>query len=535
MYKAYYSHLENTYEEDNESLSSSFWTDQESEDMGECYVKDDRIETELGIYKQEINKEEERYVKDDSVKEQTGEKLQEGEDCRNEEDKQCYVKEQSKDEDSGKLRGEQVSQHDNSSVKATGKEKRKSCKSGSEDEEREDYIKEGCAGEEMSESDVEENSEEEQSECFVNDKNMNMSLEEESESDDLESEEEIEYFASGFSQSEMKGGEPEGEKLERDEEWKAIFVNQDDISNPVMDDEQTGAEGGQISKEEQYPERRMSFMAEQHSSSSNKSAIWVNVDSTDEGECADQIYTKHKENNGSAEQIWECDADLHENAVYAEDLHGSTSSLTASILTSGYGTYKPDSPKDDLDVRDDCSLFGLELDTEYPNALYTQHDPNLSWYRDHLSSEVAEQQIPSVSLGGGDWTPFESFIAGDSTVYNDTNSVQGTTDENRLRSTTIGPEDSQTLSLSAESVDLSASEEKATNSVHLQVPRTNNRNVAFCSEDWEDVETFSMCNNDVFNIRLNEYMTKDHRTEDGHARQDFRKTKQVKSHLFRRG
>lgn len=509
MYKIYYSHLENTYEEDNESLSSSFWTDQENEDQGECYVKDDRIETELGLDKQEFNEEEGGYGKG-----QTGEKLQEGEDCINVEDKQYYVKEQSKDEDS-----------DNSSVKATGKEKRNGCKSGTED-----YTKEGCAGEEMLESDVEE-----QSECFVNDMNRSSS-EEESESDDLESEEEIEYFVSEFSQREMKGREPEGEQLERDEEWKTVFVNQDDACELVMNNEEMCTEG-QVYKEEQYRERRMlSFMAEQRSNSSNKNAMLVNVDGTDEAVCAEEVYTKHRENSGSAEQIWKCGADPHEHAVYAEDFHGSTSSLTASILTSGYETYKPDSLKDDLDVRDDCSLFGLELDPEDPNALSTQHDPNPSWYRDHLSPEEAEKQIPSVSLDGGDWTPFDSYIAGDNAVYSDPDSVQGTTPENRLRSATICPEDSQMLSLSAESVDLQASEERATSSVHLPVTRKTKRNVVFCSEDWEDVETFSMCNNDAFNIiRLDEYMTKDHRTEDGHARQDFRKMKQVKSHLIKRG
>ncbi|MCI4383715.1 hypothetical protein PGIGA_G00029560 [Pangasianodon gigas] len=427
MYKAYYSHLENTYEEDNESLSSSFWTDQESEDQGECYVKDNRTETELGIYEQEIDEEEEWYVKHDSVNEQTGEKLQEGDGCKNEEDKQYCVKEQSKDEDSGKLRGEQVSQHDDSSVKTPGnendegKEKKKSCKSGTGDEESEDHIKEGCAGEEMSdiehlmienlcaefgkagneedqskeeESDaneeVEENNEEEQSKCFVND-NMNRSSEEESESDDLESEEEIEYFVSEFSQGVMKDDEPEGEKLGRDEAWKTFFANQDDMREPVMNDEQTCTDGGQTYTEKQYPERRISLTAEQLSNSNNKSALLVNVDSTDEAEWADQIYTKHRESNGSAEQIWKCSADPDENGVNAEDYHGSVCSLTASILTSGYGTYKSDSPKDDLDVadvRDDCSLFGLALDTEYPNALYTQDDPTLSWYQDHLSSEV---------------------------------------------------------------------------------------------------------------------------------------------------
>lgn len=277
----------------------------------------------------------------------------------------------------------------------------------------------------------------------------------------------------------------------------------------VINDEQMCTEGGQTYKEEPYPERRISFMAEQHSYINNK-AVLVNVVSTDEINWADQTYTKHGENSGSAEQIWQYSVDPHEKGAYAEDYHGSMSSLTASILTSGYGSYKPDYPNDDLDVvhvRDDCSLFEFVFDTKYLDACYTKEDPNLSLYRDHLSSEVAEQQIPPLSLNGGDRTPFPSFPAGENTVYNYTDSFQGTTDENRLRSTSICPEDFQTLSLSADSVDFSANEVKCANVVHLQVTSMKNRHVAYCSEDWEDVETFCTCNKDLVNIRLHKYIT----------------------------
>lgn len=55
---------------------------------------------------------------------------------------------------------------------------------------------------------------------------MKRSLEEEAESEDLESEEEIECFASEFSQGVMNGNERAREKLEGDEEWKTFFVKQ---------------------------------------------------------------------------------------------------------------------------------------------------------------------------------------------------------------------------------------------------------------------------------------------------------------------
>lgn len=549
MYKVYYSPLENAYEEDNESLSSSFWTDQESEEQDKCYVVDERIETELGLYKQEINKEVEWNVKDNNVNEQTGEKLQEGDDSKTEYDQQSYVKEQSEDEDSG----EQVSQHDVISVEGpgeennAGEEKRNGCKAGTDDEESEDHTEEGCAGEEMSDSEhfmienlhpgnydteskeeesdadnkAEENNEEEQSKCFFHEKNVSMSLEEESESEELESEEEIEYFAGAFTQGVMKGEEPEGAKLERVEEWKTFFVNQDDMSESVMNDGQMCTEKGQAYNQEQYPERRMPFMAEQCSNSINKDALLDNRDGTEEAQWVDRMYTEHGESDGSVGRTWQRSADVHENGVYTEDFCGSASSLTASILTSGYGTYKPDSPKDD------CSLFEQELDIEYSNAPYTQDDLSVSWYRDWLSSDVTKQ-TPLLSLNGDDWSPFDSFIV------SQTDSVQGTTDENKLGCTTLCPEDSQTRSLSAESADLAASVEKSTGSVHLQVTRTNNQSGAFY---WEDGETFPVCRNDTLNVRLDEYMTtiKDNQTEDGYARQDFRKTKRVKSHHLRRG
>lgn len=515
MYKVYYSHLENAHEDDNDSLSSSFWTD-----MVERYVEDGRIETELGLCQQDVNKEEEWYVKD-HLNEQIGERLQEGDECKNK-DEQYYVEKQSDDdEDVSERSGKQVSQQDEGSVKTPG----------DEDGGSDGYIKEGCAGEQISDrelhviknlgsgheegqSKVEENSEEEQSMYFANDMSMYLSLEEESERDDLESEEEIEYFANQFSEREIKCDEPEGEKLERDKEWETSFVNQDVLSELVMNNEQM-CTGGQMYEKEQHPERRISFMAEQLSISNDQHVVSLNVD-VDDANTSDQIFTKHGEKSGSAE--------LQEHGAHAEDYHGSVSSLTTSIITSGYGTYKPDSPKDDLDARDDRSLFESELDVEYPDACYTQDDSGLSWYRDWLSSGVLEQQIPSGSLNADDWTAFDSL------TINHAGTVRDTPDENRLRSTCVRSEDSRTLSLSV------VSEEKASDGVRLQVTRTSDRNVSFCTEDLNDAEMLHKCNNDPFNIRPNDRATTVTRqTEDGLARRDFRKMKQVKLHRFRRG
>ncbi|XP_053369768.1 uncharacterized protein hyls1 isoform X1 [Clarias gariepinus] len=515
------------------------------------------METEFELYKQEITREEEWCIKDVSVNEQTGEKLQEGYACRNRGDN--HFDEQSKNEDSEKLSGEQVSHHDESNVKAKIKKnyedvvKRKSCITGPEDVQSDDYIKKGCAEEEISRNkhlileklhefvecknekidgkeegndpdiNEKENEEEDQSKCFFDD--ISMRLQKESESDDLESEEEIEYFVSEISEALIKGDESEGESLKISKEWKT-FVNHDDISKPLMNNEQNCTEG-QKYKKDQNTERRNSLMFENHSNSDYKDVLFVNIDSTNEAGWIDETYTKHRENNGSAEQVCKHSADPCDEGEYGEDCHGSVSSLTASILTSGYGTYKPESLKDDLDVEDDFSLFGLEIDTEN-----TQDDPILSWYQDPPTSEPAEQKKPSESVNKGDWTAFDSVVTSDSNMYNHPDRVQGTTGENRLTSTSACTEDSTEISLSAESVHHAKSERKVTDSIHLKVTRENNQNVAFCSEDWKDIETFRICKKRTFNTRHVDCMTTI-KAEDGRTRQDFNKRTQVKSHPFR--
>ncbi|TSS35871.1 Hydrolethalus syndrome protein 1 [Bagarius yarrelli] len=458
MYKAYYSFLENRYEEDNVSLSSSFWSDQE--DSEECNVEDDRIKTGLGIYKQELNKEEELCVEDNSITEQTGEKT----DLINESGALFNAKKQSTDENSACE--SEVNRHDYCNPETLGKERgNKKQQSGPEDQKSEDDIRKVCPVEKTSvgehdmienfhsefrkagkvevkrreKEDNAENQKEVQSNYFNNDENV-MSLDEESESSDLESDEEIEYFASVLRQGVIKDDESKGEKFERDEELGLIFGTQDDRSKPVLDDEHTCAGAEQMYQMEKYPESMISFMDEQHS---DHFAL-VNADSTDE---ANQIYSEHRHNNGSAEQIWNRDSDPSETGVYDGDFYGSMSSLSASIITSGYGTYNPDSPKGDLNGRDDCSLFELELETKSPIDPYAQEDPDLSWYRRWLSPDVAQQLITSASLNSGDLNPFDSC---DSAAYNHAETVP----ENRPGSSVGNPGDSGRYSISAEISEL---------------------------------------------------------------------------------
>lgn len=133
--------MENAYGEDNESLSSSFWTNKDYQE--ECYVKVGRNQMQLVICKQEVNEEEGCCVKDDRVTEKIGKKLQETK------DEQDYVEQQSKNQD------EWVSQHDRSSVKPSGEEKddckkKRESQSGSKHKESKDYSEKEGAEEEMS-------------------------------------------------------------------------------------------------------------------------------------------------------------------------------------------------------------------------------------------------------------------------------------------------------------------------------------------------------------------------------------------------
>ncbi|XP_077059096.1 uncharacterized protein hyls1 [Siphateles boraxobius] len=85
--------------------------------------------------------------------------------------------------------------------------------------------------------------------------------------------------------------------------------------------------------------------------------------------------------------------------IYDEDFHESLASPAASILTSGYGTYRPDSSKDgdpeEVDYRDDCTLAGLEEESE---SMLDAHDyednSSLVWFGDDQALETSDGGAP---------------------------------------------------------------------------------------------------------------------------------------------
>lgn len=88
--------------------------------------------------------------------------------------------------------------------------------------------------------------------------------------------------------------------------------------------------------------------------------------------------------------------------IYDEDYHESLGSPAASILTSGYGTYRPDSSKDgdpeEVDYRDDCTLAGLEEESE---SILDAHDyeenSSLVWFGDDQALETSDGGAPARS------------------------------------------------------------------------------------------------------------------------------------------
>ncbi len=88
--------------------------------------------------------------------------------------------------------------------------------------------------------------------------------------------------------------------------------------------------------------------------------------------------------------------------VYDEDFHESLGSPAASVLTSGYGTYRPDSPKDgdpeEVDYRDDCTLAGLEEESEsILDARDYEDDSCPAWLTDNQALETSDGQAPAES------------------------------------------------------------------------------------------------------------------------------------------
>ncbi|XP_057218546.1 glutamic acid-rich protein isoform X1 [Triplophysa rosa] len=92
----------------------------------------------------------------------------------------------------------------------------------------------------------------------------------------------------------------------------------------------------------------------------------------------------------------------------SEDFHAmGLGSPAASILTSGYGTYRPDSSNDgeEVDYRDDCTLAGLEKENDaqdYDDAhgpMWVKNNPSLETSKSEVPAEFSERHAPVTDSG----------------------------------------------------------------------------------------------------------------------------------------
>ncbi|ROL44781.1 Hydrolethalus syndrome protein 1 [Anabarilius grahami] len=117
---------------------------------------------------------------------------------------------------------------------------------------------------------------------------------------------------------------------------------------------------------------------------------------------------KEEEDNYNMLPAWEeehADVRLKKETrdLFVEDFHESLGSPAASILTSGYGTYRPDSSKDgdpeEVDYRDDCTLAGLEEESEsILDARDYDDNSSLVWFRDNQALETSDGRALAESL-----------------------------------------------------------------------------------------------------------------------------------------
>ncbi|KAI4900588.1 hypothetical protein NFI96_017273 [Prochilodus magdalenae] len=452
-----------------------------------------------------------------------------------------------------------------------------------------------CVEEKEEESDTEEYDKDEDTEKLFGNEgeqrehvamkySMDSQVEEESESDVFESEEEIECFV-GNANNDLMSCERLKRKQAGQEELCNLYVNQDGIGKLVLKEgsmcegleekserqidieEEKGGDNlnkyytpsnieekrldewnyGEHSKEEQDQNNTTCVMDKQHGNSNVQNDEWENRVDTAVTELTDQLYIQPAEiNNGGtvSEQTWENSIDQLENEqkkeedVYGENAFdrypGSMGSPTLSTLTSGYGTYRPDSPKDDLDVmdyRDDCTLAGLEEDAEYSNIIYCEGDDNQSVYQHNIFLEASEEQVTSLSLRGSEHSSLNHCDAGKGVaVQHIVDDGQDVIDDNRLGSSDIREENDQALYFSA-SVPRGLPASEKTHGIPSEGLSKGNHNMAYGSDEWEPNTKFEDYNHH-FNLRLSKSVTVVKHTNE-HDAKEKRKTKRAKTQFFK--
>ncbi|XP_049321851.1 protein starmaker isoform X1 [Astyanax mexicanus] len=632
MYKAYW---ENLNEEEQDSLSSSFWTDQESEgEQRECFVKDDwrdvRTEGNPGFSEKQENAEKrdtlekitqdtEKRLRDEDQSEREEEHVtveeigndstginsgkeseeQEERDSVESEDKIITDKSGSLKSDKGlsESKDELESEEEEKEEEGLGVEvestenplKRNSCekenrekvtdeeklvngeqisKSWAEDEQTgdEDLLDEEDEGSvKMFGRDCSSDDDDDDDDCDDDDEEverfdgLDKEVDKDSEEYGLQNEKEVDYSTSegnsGVTCERMGRKEPTSE-----DERTPCSVNQDDLNRFEQKEDWVGesAEGSEVGgdflntyndysiieqtglDEQKY--RELSQMCETAEPNQKSATPLTTLDNdANETEQSDGFYTTRGETDGHGvsqqkwkdsvkqheeKQINEDNYDMYEEKEAVEDYLGSTGSPTVSILTSGYGTYRPDSPRDELDYRDDCTLTGLEEDDcEYRSVVDCEDDYCQSVNEHSGLLETSEHPIPSLSLQRIDHSVDHCDSSKEETVQN-TGDGRGEPTENRLGSHGLCNERDLELDFAAESVEQMSG-------IPSQVLEVGDRDAAEGS-DRSEASTVYQDYHHPFNLRLSKSRTVfEHRNEHRHEGEESRKPKKVKSHSLK--
>ncbi|XP_051768142.1 glutamic acid-rich protein-like isoform X2 [Ctenopharyngodon idella] len=347
--------------------------------------------------------------------------------------------------------------------------------------------------EEEMKDEEEQTDEEEERDCFAKD-----STEENPDRD-----EEQERNVKGDGNSEEKEKERFINEYDKEIELGKSDEKEEDISNNVdLAENRLGADEleSELEKEtqqcksaeenEEEEETGWFFDApvEEKESCDQDRKSWASDDDDDYVTVTSGHSQKLEEDNYNMLPAWEeehADVRLKKETrdIYVEDFHESLGSPAASILTSGYGTYRPDSSKDgdpeEVDYRDDCTLAGLEEEREsILDARDYDDNSSLVWFRDNQALETSDGRAPAESP----------------------DDRQDVDTQHRTDLSRDGSEDDSRQFLDMPSKDNQADQQQTPAENDIRTQDAGSQNVAYFNDDW-GVEALRDSLDHPFNLR----------------------------------
>lgn len=385
---------ENSEENKTQSNDSESEKDQvsveESEEEEECFPKEDSNSEETCTGKDsDSDEKKEGLTKEESTGGSGEEEQDEEEGEENEEgDNVCCVSEENKGIehkiDGGKSfvkkESTENSEREGSENSKQNESEPKNEEDMNDNEEKYFFAKDSTeenpdSNEEQERNDIGDgNSEEEERECFINEYDKEIEL--------GKSDEKDEDISSDVNLAENRSGADEHESgMEEDEEVSKGGREEKEEIDWFFD--------APVGEKEIWDQDRKSWASDDD---------YVTISSGHS--------QKEEEDDHNMLPAWEEErADVRQKKetrdIYDEDFHESLGSPAASILTSGYGTYRPDSSKDgdpeEVDYRDDCTLAGLEEESESILDAHDEDNSSLAWFGDDQALGTSDGGAPGKS------------------------------------------------------------------------------------------------------------------------------------------